>query len=75
MRKLLIIALSLLSYGALFGTQKSAFAAANCQEVCLKRQQIPGEYPRCVSSKQVCTGARGPGPMVPIQQQKLKRQR
>jgi hypothetical protein len=30
MRKLLIIALSLLSYGPLFGTQKSAFAAANC---------------------------------------------
>jgi hypothetical protein len=75
MRKLLIIALSLLSYGVLSGTQNSASAAANCQEVCLKRQQIPGEYPRCVSSKQVCTGAHGAGPGGPIQQQKLKRQR
>jgi hypothetical protein len=77
MRRILIIALALVSIGAVAGVQPAA-AGLNCTQTCTSFgdwiQTGRGTHRQCLQWGKVCTGTntQGPGPVQPIQNQKLK---
>jgi hypothetical protein len=75
MRNVLIIVLSLLTFGALVSVQPAA-AKANCHTVCVWVYNDSNGNSKCTRTIQRCTGsdAQGSGKLQPIQQQKLRRQ-